>query len=283
MTRGSRMICELCLAAEATSIGAERLSAGRLTDFHYCSSCWAAKSLGVPPGEAGFPRPRLTLNGVMILVAISAIPNGLAAWLVRSRFARGSSEQMSQWTHSAFLTANACFGLVTAYVFLDAWLRDVVWYRRTGGIIAVPKPTRISKNQNLTWLAIDWVFGTNLLTECLTTLLRPNPLCDLLLFTGVSTLLLYATVRLIWNGSTSRAMLEPFWQEWGRSSGMERALKVIALAWPMGLFVILRWRLVPSRILLNLNPWLLLPGLLLIVLGSRLLFKACEAVVTRRR
>src|SRR4051794_38130940 len=83
------MICQLCLGEAATERVTERLPSGRSREAQYCWSCYEARYLKPPPAGSHFPRLAFRLKNVMIHVAVWAVPNAVAAWIMRSGWVTG--------------------------------------------------------------------------------------------------------------------------------------------------------------------------------------------------
>src|SRR5438477_5908489 len=98
------MICQLCLANAATCHVTERSPSGRFGEAHYCPECCAVKYFKPPPHASEFPKPKLTLQNVMILVAVLAAPNAIAAWAIGSGYL--TPAQVRRWTHVDSLRVN---------------------------------------------------------------------------------------------------------------------------------------------------------------------------------
>ena len=132
------MFCQLCLTRKATCHVTQQVPGGRFEDTYYCSECYEAKYLKPPPSDHGLPRPRFTIKGVMVLVAVLSIPNAIAAWVMRSGYIVGTLAQLRQWTIDAFLAVNLVSGFFVVWFWLMTWVDQVKWYNRSGGIVTSP-------------------------------------------------------------------------------------------------------------------------------------------------
>lgn len=277
------MICEACQSTGATVHVTERLPSGQFVEAHYCQVCSEGKGHRTSTDVNGFPLPKLALKHIMKIVAVFAISNCLTVWVMRSRPIHQTPEQLMKGTGFALLMVNSCIGLAASYVFLKHWLRRVIWYKRTGGIKAMPKGGGKPRIPSLTGFSMLWVVVSNLLTACLAALLLPYQRFNLLLYVSVSSLLGIGFLGIVWNVSATRPLLMHFWQDWRRASAAERALGTAAFSWPMCVNILLQCKLIPLRLIRGINPWVWLPGLLAIALGFHLMFIMCELLSTNRR
>ena len=141
------MICQLCLNKPSTIHLAERLPSGSFAEAHYCAECYEAMYLKPQSSTDLFPRPRFTLNNIMMLVAVWAVANAVTAWVMKSGYITGTPQQLREWTVNAFLAVNLVFGFCVVWFYLMTWLQKVSWYKRTGGL--VPTPKKLSPRQQL--------------------------------------------------------------------------------------------------------------------------------------
>ena len=143
------MTCQVCLSVEATMHVTERLPLGRFREGHYCGSCWAAKELGLSPDQV-WPRPKLALKSILIVIIGFALFNSLAVWMVRNRPTYHLPEELMRQTISALLMVNSCIGIIILYIALSAhWMRELIWHRRTGNVRPMPSAKAMSRNRDL--------------------------------------------------------------------------------------------------------------------------------------
>ena len=132
------MICQLCLASVATRHLTERSPSGRFVEMTYCESCYQAKYVEPPADSGRFPRPRFTIKNIMILGAAWTVPNAIAAWVFRSGCVIGTPAQIRLWSIETFLAVNLVLGFFVVWTYLLEWLRRVMWYKRTLGVVPMP-------------------------------------------------------------------------------------------------------------------------------------------------
>jgi hypothetical protein len=277
------MICQLCLSAEATSHVTELVLSGQFLHVHYCQACCAAKYLKQSTRQSDFPRPTFTLQALMALVASFAVPNILVAWAAGSGLIPKTAQELQQWTLSAFLTVNVCFGLVMAYVALSGWLRRLIWFRRTAGLVPMPQRWSMYPAQGLTWLADSLVFIYGSLTAFFFARILPHDVLNIILLPVVAAIVSFALAKIAVKHPAIRPVWESIRHEWWCASGPERVLMVVApvFSWPTYIVLVAT----PTAFLLfrRVNAWYVIPLLISNLLGCRALFAACVMIATRRR
>ena len=279
------MICRLCLAKAATHHMTERSPSGRFEEAHYCPEFCEAKYLKPPPPGSIFPRPRLTLKNIMILVGVWAIPNAVAAWVLRGGHVTGTPAQLRQWTIHAFLGVNCFLGFCGALMALGRWLNRVSWYKRTGGLLPMPEPKKLTIKQQaslIVWMIplFAWAYVATVLDAWLTPKIWPIQRRSPQLFALFAWAPLVPLLILVL--SKDRALRERLRQEWEAASRPERVFRVMTVAWGVGFLLaivmggqgLLRWGFVP---------WFPIPPVMLIGIVVLVALKAALAASIRRR
>jgi hypothetical protein len=105
--------CQLCLVRLARHHVGVPSPAGRVEHADYCASCYKAKC-EKPPLHARFPRPRITIKAIMIVVCALAVANAFADWTTRSSSVSSTPQQLRA---RAFLTVNVEVGFWAAWSF----------------------------------------------------------------------------------------------------------------------------------------------------------------------
>lgn len=277
------MTCQLCLSANATSHVTERHGSGQFLETHYCQSCCAAKYLKSANNARTIPRPGLTLALFLALVASFAVPNVLVTCAARSGAIHRPPDEVRHWIVSTFLTVNVCFVLILAYFVITNWLRRLLWYKRTGGVVPMPRRWQVFSSQNLTWLSDCCIGIAGPTTALLTYHARTGKESYFPLLPLIASVLLLVFIGIAWKHPKTRPLLDAFRDEWKRAPWLERALMVVAplLSWPTYLML----SAIPMATLLfwRVNAWYLLPFWLTIVLGCRVLFTSCVVVAAQPR
>ena len=146
--------CQLCLVRLARRHIAVPSPSGRVERADDCASCYEAKYEKPSPAGARFPWPRFTIKAIMILVCLWAIPNALAAWVMRLGDITGTPEQIHLWTIQTFVAVNLAVGFAVAWGYLFIWLIRLAWFNRTGGL--VPMPLKLNPDFPPMLLAQEW-------------------------------------------------------------------------------------------------------------------------------
>ncbi|MHC5542365.1 hypothetical protein ACYOEI_29435 [Singulisphaera rosea] len=265
---------------------ADQLSLGRVVHAHYCPMCQYAKKRIVTLDESHYPKFLFTLKQFMVVVAIFAIPNGLLAWVMRGGILPKPKdpELARQLILSAFLATNLCFSLVVIHVVLAAWLRKMIWYKRTGGIIPYTKRTsqEVSSARNIFVMSFNFVFMSNMITSFVLGGFRIGRSREDEVFVAVAVLLGLAALAVTRVSPAARAWLRAFCDEWRCASAAGRILKILAFSTLFLVKINIDEILAVMTRLGRISPWLVLPALLLAILGYRTMFMACEASLTRR-
>jgi hypothetical protein len=278
------IVCQMCLAKPAAYQLTERLPSGRVGEAYYCRRCYRAKYFTPRHIERRFPRPTFTLKNAAILLGVWALPNAIAAWVMRSGYITGTPVQLRQWTNDVFLGVNLVLGFFVVWFYSMWWLGRVLWYKGTGGLVPVPaaKPT---PRQFLTLLARV----VPILALCVVAILldrwvtpkiwptqRSSPqLLSLILLAG-------SLPMLALNVSKNRVLRGIIWQSWRVASWPERVLRAAALFWSLG-FVMLIALDGPNLIRLGFKPWFPIPFVFLIGIGGQLVLFASWVLSVRRR
>ena len=126
------MICQYCHSADATMHVTDRLPSGQFIEVHSCRACWEGRVDRSSPGETGFPGPKLCSRSLLIVIAIFAVANSLAVWVMRYRPISQTPETRIRGIVSALVMTNACIGLVASYRWLSTWLQQVIWLSGPG-------------------------------------------------------------------------------------------------------------------------------------------------------
>jgi hypothetical protein len=278
------MICQLCLTEAATQHVTERAPCGRFEVARYCAECYEAKFFKPPPSTSGFPRPRLTLKNIMILVGVWAIPNAVVAWVMRSGYVTGTAIQMRQWTRDAFLAVNLVLGFFVVWFGLMIWLFRVMWYKRTGGLVTMPVQ-KLTREQYGAWALsmvpiLVWLVVATFLERWLTPKIWPiqRHSAQLLALIECAGVLPIVALRL-WKNHEMRDRIR---QEWRAASGLERALRAVAVAWTFGFFlaIVLGG---PGLAHWGFVLWFPIPPAILIGIVVQLALMAAVALSIRRR
>jgi hypothetical protein len=131
------MICQFCLAKQATLRVTQRKSSGQFEDLFYCGACCDALYVKrSSPME--IPRPRFTLKKVMILLGAWNVANAVVSWVMNSGHIPATPEQIRQSTVQTFVAVNLSLSFLTVCTFVLTWLASVMWYKRTGGLVPMP-------------------------------------------------------------------------------------------------------------------------------------------------
>lgn len=278
------MICQICAAKEATNRVTERSRSGRFEEAHYCPECYEAKYLKPPPTACDFPRPRLRIKNVMILVGVWAIPNAVAAWVKGSGYLTGTPAQIRQWTINTFLGVNLVLGFLVVYLAMLAWLFRVIWYKRTGGLLPMPEQTP-SPKQHATLIVrmltiFAWIVASTLLELWLTPRIWPFQRHSHRLFVLIvcAPLLPILAIRL-WS---EHALIIYVRQQWRTAAWPERLSRALCIVWSIFLIIITlmggsdlrRWGLVR---------WLPIPPFILVGVAIQIVLLAAVSLSIRRR
>jgi hypothetical protein len=113
--------------------------------------------LGPSPDQACWPRPKLTIKSLLIAIAVFALSNCLAVWAVRIRPNHQSPEDLLMKTGFALFLLNSYIGFIIFYLFVSNWMRQVIWYRRTGNVRPMPSAKAMSRHPDLAWFSLSWV------------------------------------------------------------------------------------------------------------------------------
>jgi hypothetical protein len=277
------MICQLCLVAPATEQGTTCLRSGRIREDHYCRACYEAKYVNPPPADASFPRPRFTLKYAMILVAAFAVPNAIAAWILRSGLITGTPEHIQRLTDKTFLAINGVLGILVVEYWLIDWLGRVYWYRRTGGVIPIPK----AQTRRITWqeqsrsmlqfgVVLVWLNIAKWAARRIAFQMPPSGVGGFLLFAWMFWVPVVGMLAIKLARGRSR-WAQWTVQEWRISSGPERFWNVFSQVLLGGLLSVMLWSSgwLRSVWVLLFVP-VLLSGLILVVITG-------SALVAQRR
>jgi hypothetical protein len=275
----SPMICQVCLSTEATMHVTEQHPAGRFLGGHYCRCCWEAKECGPSSAPTCWPRPKLAIKRILIVVIGFALADCLAVLVVRNRPIEQSPDERMRSTGSAVVMVNFCISVLLLHSFMSNWLRRLTWHKRTGSARTMPSAKAMSCNRDFAWFSLSWMMVSNILTNSLGIALAASYHFRLGLFAVISAVV---GTGYVWIACKS-PLFERFRQIWATASEPERALALVAILWPLGVTLLFRCKLVPINVLSNINPWFWIPTLLGFVFGCHVLFLAAEALATRRR
>lgn len=282
-TAPAGMICQRCLSKTATWRIIERSPSGRIDRIHFCVDCYEVTCFEPPPARP-FPLPRITLNTVMIVIAVFAVSNAIAAAVMRN-LVFGTAEQLRDWTVRAFVALNLVLAFFVLWFGLIYWLGRVSWYKRTGNLLPRPRAPKLSRRQYLAVVVrimplLAWMLAAQFLHLWLTPKLWPMQRVSLpllyLLLCGPS-LLLFA-----WTFSRNHALQEHLRKEWRTSSGLERALKAMIFAWSIGFVAAIGFG-GPNLLGWGFTTWFPIPRVILIGIAVQLGLGAATAFATRRR
>ena len=284
------MLCQLCLSKPAMMDVPERLPAGTHAVAHYCPECYEAKYLKPSPGPASFPRPRITLKRIMILVAGWSVPNACTAWIMRSGFITGTPQQLREWNIAAFLAVNLvlAFGVLCG-AGLRNWLQKVMWYNQTGGVLPMPvlKPAPLKQQLKACLLLIPfsaWIVVAIFIEQWLTPRIWPGRrespgLEMLLMWAPFLPFVVWGLYRGVWKNSAARERIRLYWS---LMSPIERVLRVLAIIWMLGSLVLMFFS-GPSLVRWGLKLWFPIPAAFVIVVAGQLVLMAGIAFSARRR
>ena len=115
------MLCQLCLSNVATYHLTERLPSGQFAEADYCAECYEVRCLK-PPLRRGVPQTEVHAQEHHDPDRGRAVPNAIAAWVMRSGYVTGTPAQIRQWTMAAFLALLNVF-----LAFWVAWLAVMAW------------------------------------------------------------------------------------------------------------------------------------------------------------
>jgi hypothetical protein len=278
------MLCQLCLEKPAMCHLTTRSRAGHFIEDHYCSACYAAKYLQPPAAAASFPRPRFTLNNVMILLGLWTVPNAIAAWVFRSGYVTGTPAQIRQWTIQTFLGVNLLVGFSVLWTYLLTWLVRVMWYKKTGDLVPMPQQ-KMTLRQSLALIValtlyFAWCKAAIVLDRWLTPMIWPIQRSSPHLLSVL--LLLPGFLMLALRFPQNRYLRERIWQEWRAASRQERLLRALAIAWSLGFLPLLVFG-GPSLMTVGFNLWFPIPAVLLIWVVGQMVLMAAVAFSVRRR
>ena len=243
------MICQLCLVKTAARHHIQRSPSGRLAEGYYCQKCYEAMHLNPSSDEGALVRPRFTIRAMMVVVSVWALPNAVAAWIIRRGYVTGTPAELRLWTVYAFLGVNLLLAIYVTGFFYVAWLRKVAWFKRTGGLVAPPPPASVRQqpaalvlmSQFFAWCVSVIVVVKWLKLTTWPTIQRFSPersVLLLLLIMLVPQLLVVALVlsrnRILRNRVQQR-LTNHIHQEWRLASGSERALKAAVIVWSLAL------------------------------------------------
>jgi hypothetical protein len=278
------MICQLCLESVATHHLTERSPSGRFALAHYCHRCYQAKLVEPPATSGSFPRPRFTIKNIMIISGVWTVPNAIAAWVFRSGYVTGTPAQIRQSTIDTFLAVNLLLGFFVVWIYLLTWLGRVMWYKKTRGLVPMPQQ-KITVRQLSHLLAglvplLGWCVAVTFVERWLTPQIWPMqrtsiPLYALLMWAPLIPLMF---VRF----SRNRFLRERIWQEWRAASRQERLLRILALAWSMGVILLVVFA-GPTLLTLGFQRWFPMPPVLLVGVGGQVALLAAVAFSTSRR
>ena len=275
------MLCQLCLQAEAAIHVLDPQATDGPVEADYCQACYKLKYLKPPAPPPAFPRPRFTIENLMIFAGLFAIPNALVALIMRSGLIPGTPDQIRDWTLKAFLVINLGFATLAGFVFLIEWLSKVRWYKLTGGLVPMMqwRSPGLSEYLRLSvgmMLMAAWILAAQFL---LIPILWPSRLPDLWV------------MILIWSGPLLvRDFLgflgfyqdERMRQMWRGSSRLERAFMIL-FQWWMPAFALLlltpRWM---SWLVGSNAPWPVLCAFV-VLLGGQVIVLLGLVSTTRRR
>ena len=269
------MICELCRLTAATMHVTERLPLGGFRECHYCWDCWEANESGRSPDQI-WPRPKVRLRSILFVVIGFAVSNFVAVWVIRNLPIARSPEQLKA-TIYALLMVNSCFAVFVVHRFAATWLRQVIWYKKTGNVRAMPSARAMSRNREVAWLSLSWIVTSNAVANVLNKMLAPHDLVKLCVFVAIS-VFVGLGYWLAGNTDSIRRSFERFRNAWTASSKVERRLTLVTILWPLGLSLLIRSNAIPISVFRNFNPWFAIPTLLATVFGSHLAFLVAEAL-----
>lgn len=233
-------ICDLCSRNLATHIIDIRDPDGRPRQVRYCDACHEAVAHARATAPTEGPKPRVKLKQIMIVVATFAVINAAVLGPFRFGGIAGTKDQVRAWTMHTWLVANAIAAFVTLWCVAVSYIQNVMWFRRTGGVIPNPRkvpmwlpPDRESFVDNVVAIAILLAsFG---LSEWITPIVSPVRRQRMLVF--FACMIVFAVlVNLIRFGP------KVFWvwivvcvgwirREWRNASPPERICKIAAVAW----------------------------------------------------
>jgi hypothetical protein len=277
------VICGLCLAKVATCHITSCPSRGVVEEAHYCQSCYDLKFVNPPPQKREFPRPKVTLKRVMVVIAIFAIPNGLAAAIMRSGWIPGTPEQIEGWTLWVILGLNISISFLLVSGGLVDWLQRVHWFKRTGDVVARPLPQKLSKKRSLLLLVLYaalfvWLFAVGSFLKWLRPRIGYNRALESYLFLSLMTIPAIAMTTFNWRSSSR--LRELILQTWRTASDGERRWRIAGIVWFVAFLLLVP--AAPAIPFLNRYPLVLVP-IVLFVLAGQLTTLAGMAFSTRRR
>jgi len=282
------MMCQQCLAEAVPCPGDELSVPGQFGKLPAPTAREKAKYVRPAPLAGNFPRPRLTLKTIMFLVAIWAIPNAIATWVLRSGYITGTPAQVRQWTSDTFLAVNLGLAFFVVWTAVMRWLLRVIQFKRAGG--QGPLPVRKLAPRQCAALGLRivailvliyaWGAAAMFLVMWLTPKIWPIQQFSFPLFALVmiAPLMTIAALRL-WANPRS---LHPIRHEWRTASVPERVSCVALFAWTLGL-ILAPITGGPSLLLFGRVSWFPIPPGLLIGVVGQLVLVAAVALTTRDR
>ena len=133
------MIRRQCLAPVSNWPAGRRLPSVQRGKPHGRSTRHKFEPRKPPCPSSPFPRPRLNLKHFTILAAVWAVPNAIAAWILRGGYVTGTAAQIRQLTVDAFLGVNLVLGFFGIWIAVNGWAMRVVVWKRNGGRIPTPR------------------------------------------------------------------------------------------------------------------------------------------------
>jgi hypothetical protein len=278
------MICQLCLARAATHHITDRSPSGRLEEAHYCRRCYRAKYFTPLHHASALPRPKLTRKRIVILAAVWAVANAVTAWIMTCGPLSGTPAEIREWTSEAFLGVNFVLGFFVVCGFWLEWFIQMMWYKRTGGLVPMPKDPPVRQQLAIfvhrVLPAVVWCVAAIFVDEWLTPKIWPNQRINLQLYTLLlwGPLLPIQTLRL----SRDRLLRELIQQTWRTASVPERVLRTVMSAWSLGFLLVIMvgcaglWHW-------ESGPWFILPAVLLIAIVGQIVLGTAAALSIRPR
>ena len=232
---------------------------------------------------AGFPSPRLARKNVMYVMGIWLGVNILTIFAMASGCVTGMPPQIDRSAAYVLIIINLCLIVLILNLYLVFWIRDVIWYKRTGGL-APNRLQRPTANEALSSLVkmmpfVVWCVAAILLERWLSPKIWPmhreqarSPMLAVILMTPLSILF----VLTLWRHRARFANW--IWQEWIGASKLERLFRILLVCNVILITLIMFVNEVTHY--LNFSVILLF---LLVALGVGTLTQAGIAITTRRR
>ncbi len=177
------MLCQMCQQAEAT-IHLLEYPPGDHPPVRvaYCPVCYAQRYGNPTAGPAEFPRPRLNLTDLMVIVGLFTVANVLVALFMRSDQVQGTPAQVREWTIKALLAANSILVILLVFSMLAWWVGQIRSYQMARGLAPMmprwkpPSPRELIRRLITRVLPLlAWLFGSLHLMGWLTRTNRLSP------------------------------------------------------------------------------------------------------------